>query len=107
VLFNIHKARQAKSINFYKNLRNKVMKCCANIYFNPQCLIKKVIPNYAKTKILYTSPATNITQKKVQTIRIKDEIKFLYMKKGKLNNGLYRMHLNNSINRFKNVLTWN
>jgi len=59
------------------------MKCCANIYFNRQCLIKQVISNYAKIKILYTSPATNITQKTVQAIRIKDEIKFLYMKKRK------------------------
>jgi len=28
-------ASQAKSINQYKNLRTKIMKCCANIYFNP------------------------------------------------------------------------
>lgn len=107
MIFNIHKARQAKSINFYKNLGIKVMKCCANIYFNRECLIKKVIRNYVKIKILYTSLATNITQKKVGTIRIKDEIKFLHMKKEKLNNDLYRMHLKiYSTNRFKNVLTW-
>ena len=41
-------ASKAKSINLYKNLRIKVTKWCANIYFNRQCLIKKVIPNYAK-----------------------------------------------------------
>jgi hypothetical protein len=69
------------------------MKCCANIYFNGQRLIKNVIPNYAKIKILYISPATNITQKNVQTIRRKEEIKFLYMKKEKLNDDLYKMHL--------------
>jgi hypothetical protein len=62
------------------------MKYCANIYFNRQCLIKIVIPNYAKIKIPYTSPTTNIAQKKVQTIRIKGEIKFVYMKKEKINN---------------------
>jgi len=28
-------ACQALSINHYKNLRNKIMKCCANIYLNP------------------------------------------------------------------------
>jgi hypothetical protein len=83
------------------------MKCYANIYFNRQHLIKNVIPNYVKIKILYISPATSITQKKVQTIRIKDEIKFLYMKKEKLNNDLYKMHLKiHSINRFKNILIW-
>ena len=45
-----------------------------------------MIPNYAP-------PATNITSKKVQTIRIKDEIKFLYRKKEKLNIDPYRIHL--------------
>jgi hypothetical protein len=29
-------ASQVKYINLYKNLRTKVMKCCANIYFNRQ-----------------------------------------------------------------------
>jgi hypothetical protein len=43
--------------------------------------------------ILYTSSATNITQKKTQIIRLKDEIKFLYTKKQKLKNDLYRIHL--------------
>jgi len=28
-------ASQAKSVNQYMNLRTKIMKCCANIYFNP------------------------------------------------------------------------
>jgi len=31
-------ACQARSIKHYKNLRTKMMKCCANIYFNRQCL---------------------------------------------------------------------
>jgi hypothetical protein len=33
-------ARQASSINVYKNLRSKTLKCNANIYFNKQCLLK-------------------------------------------------------------------
>ena len=33
-------ACQAGSNTHYKNLRTKVMKCCANIYFNGQCLKK-------------------------------------------------------------------
>jgi U3 small nucleolar ribonucleoprotein component len=86
-------ASQAQSINLYKNVRTKVMKFCANIYFNRQCLIKKIIPKYANIKIPYLSPATNITQKKIHTIRLKDEIKFLYKKKDKLNNDLYNIHL--------------
>jgi hypothetical protein len=34
-------ACQAYSINLYRNIRTKIMKCCANIYFNQQCLIRK------------------------------------------------------------------
>jgi len=40
-------ARQANADNLYKNCRSKLLKCCANIYFNKQCLLKKVIPKYA------------------------------------------------------------
>ena len=71
-------ASHVQSINLYKNVRIKVMKCCASIYINRQYLIKKVIPKYANINIPYTPPASNITQKKIQTIRLKDEIKFLY-----------------------------
>ena len=39
-------ASQACTIFQYKNIRTKVLKCCANIYFNKQCLIKKIIPDY-------------------------------------------------------------
>jgi hypothetical protein len=74
-------ASQNKYINLYKNLRPKFMKCCANIYFNWQHLAKKVFSNYTKIKILYTSPATNITKMKVCLVCLKEEIKFLYMKK--------------------------
>jgi hypothetical protein len=48
------------------------MKCCAKMYFNQPCLNKKVITKYANIMISYTSPATNITLKKVQKIRIRD-----------------------------------
>jgi hypothetical protein len=48
---------------------------------NRQCLLKKTIPKYANIKIPYTFHATNITQKKIHTIRLKDEIEFLYEKK--------------------------
>ena len=40
-----------------------------------------------------TSPAHKFTQQKVTTIRIKDEIKFLYSKKQKLNAQIYHLHL--------------
>jgi len=66
-------ASQAQSINLYKNIRIKVMKCCTNIYFNRQCLIKKVVPKYANihVNIPYTSPTTNITQKRYKQSDLK------------------------------------
>jgi len=41
-------ASQAKYIRLYKNLRVKVQRCCANIYFNRQCLKQGVIPTLSQ-----------------------------------------------------------
>jgi hypothetical protein len=71
-------ASQAHSIFQYKNVRTNILKCCADISFNRQCLYNKVVPNYAKIKVPATSPASAVTQNKIHTTRIKDEIKFLY-----------------------------
>jgi hypothetical protein len=73
---------QARTANYYKNLKTKMLKCCANTYFNKQYIIQKAIPAYARIKIPRTSPASTITQK-AQIMRLKDEIKFLYKKKDK------------------------
>jgi len=66
-------ASQAKCIFLYKNLRTKVQKFCANIYFNQQCLKQGIIPKYAQIKVPYTSRALVTTQKKMQTTRIRDK----------------------------------
>jgi len=86
-------ASQAKSINLYKNMRSKLLKYCAIIYFNKQCLAKRVIPKYANIKFQNTSPVAQFTSKKAEIKRIKDEIKFLYKKKENLNRELYERHL--------------
>jgi hypothetical protein len=86
-------ASQAKCINEYKKLGIKVLKCCANIYFNRQCLKQDVVPKYANIKIPYTSTACKATHRKAQTVRIKEEIKLLYKKKERLNTALYNTHL--------------
>jgi hypothetical protein len=52
-----------------------------------------VIPKYAQIKVPNTSPASRNTTKKIQIMRIKDEIKFLYKKKEKLDLELYRCHI--------------
>jgi hypothetical protein len=84
---------QARTIHQYKNLKTKVQKCCADIYFNKQCLATKITPNYANIKIPVASPASRVTQGEVHTIRLKDEIKYLHLKKEKLNKTLYTLHL--------------
>ena len=86
-------AGQGRTINLYKNTRSKLLKCCANIYFNKQFLAKKVIPSYVNIKFQHTSPVAQFTSKKAQPIRIKDEIKFLFKKKDKLNREHYQHHL--------------
>jgi hypothetical protein len=73
------------------------MKCCTNIYFNRQCLRKEIVPRYANIKVPYTSPASYITQRKIQTLHIKGEIKFLYKKKERLNKTLYKIHLQSAL----------
>ena len=77
-------ASQAKCIYLYKNLRTKVQRRCANIYFNHQSLKQGVIPKYAQIKVPFTSPASMSTQKKMQISRIREEIRFIYKKKDKL-----------------------
>ena len=69
-------ASQAQTINNYKNRKMKLLLCCANIYFNKQCLIQNLIPTYAKIKVASTSPAAKFTQQKTQILRIKDGIPF-------------------------------
>ena len=77
-------ASQARCINQYKNLRVKVLKYCAYIYFNRQCLKRDITPKHASIKIPYTSPATNVTQKKVQINRIREKAFYVVQNKNYL-----------------------
>jgi hypothetical protein len=66
------------------------MKCCVNIYFLSR---KSPINDHTLTlTILYTTPTADITQKKVKINRLKDEMKFLHVKKEKPNNKLYGIY---------------
>ena len=68
-------ASQARSIYQYKNLRVKVLKCCADIFFDRQCLPKKkIVLNYANVKVWVTSPASLVTQNEIRTFLLKHEI---------------------------------
>jgi hypothetical protein len=56
------------------NTKRNLLNCNSNIYFNWQCLLKRITPNYAKIKIPNSSPAAKYTQQKTQNLRIRDEI---------------------------------
>ena len=75
-------------ISQYKNLKRKILKCNLNIYFNKQCVIRGLIPKYVHIKAPFTFPTAKLTVGKSQNIHIKDEMKFLYMKKQKMNHDL-------------------
>jgi len=83
-------ASEAHLVNRYKNMRSKLQKCCANIYFNKQCLAEKIIPKNVNIKIGNTSPTAQVTTQKAQITRIKDEIKFLYRKKEEIKGIVYK-----------------
>jgi hypothetical protein len=68
------------------------MKCNADILFNKHCMTENIVPAYATLKIPRTSLGATITQRKAQTLRIKEKIKFLYHKKEYLNRELYNTH---------------
>jgi len=80
------------SIHKHENVKRKLYNCKTNIYFNQQCIKKRLTPGYGKIKIPITSPASKYTQSKVPNMRIKDEIKYPPIKK-QLNQQMYHLHL--------------
>ena len=84
---------QARIINLYRNTRSKLLKCNVNIYFNKQCIARKVIQKYANLKFTKNSPVAQVTASKAQILRVKNEIKFLFKRKDKPNHELYTIHM--------------
>ena len=72
----IIKASETTHVHRYKNIKRKILKCCASIYLNKQCLKHNLTPNYSRINIPRTSPAATYTQRKICKLRIKDEIKW-------------------------------
>ena len=74
-------ASQAKMYTKYLNVKTKLHKTIANIYYNKGCLKHKLTPTYAKIKIKDTNKAATKTKEQSQTQRIKNELKYLQIKK--------------------------
>lgn len=83
-----------QTIDKYKKLKGRVLKCNANVYFNKQCLESDIDPYWKKIKKSKTSNiSTYTTQKKVRRLRLKDETNYLHIKKCKMNTNLYHARI--------------
>ena len=81
------------TIQKYVDLKRMLYKCNASIYFNRQYLKQHITPSYANIRIPNTSLAHKYTQRKIPTIRITDEIRYLHAKKQQLNIQIYHLHI--------------
>ena len=86
-------AKQATEIHAYKNAKRKLYKTNAAIWFNKTCRDKQLSPNYINIKINGNNRQCNNTIRTAVRYRINQEIKFLYIKKQKLNEQLYKHDL--------------
>jgi hypothetical protein len=77
------------------NTKRKLLRTNAHIWFNQTCQNRNIIPRYANITQRGTSNATKLTQRQAIKLRIKNEIKYLYIKKQNINNQLYKLHLKN------------
>ena len=77
----------------FKNIKSRLYKTNAAIWYNKSCKHKGLTPNY----INVTVSGHNVRSKNTRNIairyRLNQEIEFLYAKKQHLNEELYRTHL--------------
>ena len=77
----------------YKNIKRRLHKTTATIRYNKTCKTKRLAPKYITINISHNSRQSIDTQKAATHYRINQEIKFLYLKKARLNEQLYKKHL--------------
>ena len=56
---------QAHVVHKYKNLKHKVPKCNASVYFNKKYLDLNLIPKCTSINVSRTSPGSNLTRQKI------------------------------------------
>ena len=86
-------AQQAKETHKYENIKIKLYKCIAAIWYNKTCKLRKLTPRYINVRINGNNIQCRKTKSAAIHFRITQEIKFLYIKKQKLNEKLYKLHL--------------
>ena len=86
-------AKQAKEIYQNKNIKRKLYKTSAAIWYNKICRLKRLTPTYINIHINGNNKQCRRTQRAATQYRLDQEIKFLYTKKQKLNEQLYKLFL--------------
>ena len=86
-------ALQAKPLNIFKNTRLKLLKTNAAIWYNKMCKARHLQPGYISIHSAGKTSRDNRTIQQAVAFRINQEIKYLYQKKQRLNQQLYRAQL--------------
>jgi hypothetical protein len=86
------KAQQAQVTNNFKNIKEKLLKTNAAIWFNKICKNHQPAPKYIKNQSKWQQQSYD-TIKLAIKYRLSQELKFLYMQEQKVNEKLYRTRL--------------
>ena len=86
-------AQQAEIIHIYENIKLKLYKCTAAIWYNKTCKLRHLTPRHIHITVNGNNPQCRKTKSAAIQFRLQQEIKFLYVKKQHLNGRLYRLHL--------------
>ena len=86
-------AKEVKEIYQHKNTKRKLYRTNAAIWSNRTCRHKQLTSNYINIRINGKNQQCQRTLKIATQHRINQEIKYLYIKKLKLNEQLYKLHL--------------
>jgi hypothetical protein len=90
IYLRITNAKQAKIMHEYKNIKRRLHKTTASVWYNKTCKEKRLTPKYFTIKISENSRRCINTQKAATHYRINQETKFLYLKKARLNGNYIR-----------------
>ena len=74
-------AKQAKDIYRYKNIKRKLYRINAAIWYNKSCRQRQLTPAYVNVRINGKKQQCQKTLRTANQYRINQEIKFLYTKK--------------------------
>jgi ABC-type phosphate transport system substrate-binding protein len=86
-------AQQARIYNNNNNTMLKLLKMNSAISYNKICKTKQLTPKYIHVKINGNNMHSKNNKIAATKYRLNQEIRFLYCKKQKLNEKLYKMHL--------------